>query len=109
MGPKPKIAPTKKKAAPAKQTRQRKTDVLVVVSKVKKLAHASDLRASNEFIEKLSKLIEEVVALSGDAAKAAGMSTIKERHFTALAEEPAAEEEEQDDDDAAEEQGDDEE
>jgi histone H3/H4 len=54
-------------------------EMLVVVSRVKKLAKVADLRTSEEFCEALSHHVGELIIKAARAAKADDRSTIKAR------------------------------
>jgi len=55
--------------------------MLVVVSKIKAMAKAAGLRTSLEFCDKLSEEVQAVIIQAAKNAKAAKMSTIKDRHM----------------------------
>jgi len=74
--------------------------MLLVVSKIKQMAKACDLRTSKEFLVAVSERVEAMVIASAEVAAEAGMNTIMARHLpeevgeeTEPEEEPEGEEE----------------
>lgn len=55
--------------------------MVIVVSKVKAMAKAVDLRLSQEACEAISGIVQQVVIESAKAAKAEKIGTIKKRHI----------------------------
>lgn len=67
---------------PGPFTKENMSETLVVVSKVKAIAKAQDVRTSEEYIDVISELVQKKTETAIAAALAAGRKTLKAEDLT---------------------------